>query len=308
MGVGKSVIGIWFLAMRPWSFTASFVPVALGAALAWSEGFFHPGLFLLTLAGGVSVHAGTNLINTYGDFMSGVDTVESAVTNPQLVSGVLKPESMKRVGIAAFAFASLLGLVLTYFCGWPVFVIGCLGVVAGYSYTAGIFPYKYKGLGSIMVFFLMGPLMVWPAYFIQTGKYGLVPVLVSLPVAMLVAAILHANDIRDVAFDSAAGIKTLAMKVGLRASLLIYYGLLAGAYVALAALAAAGLVPNAVLLTLVLAPAAAKLFRGAAEGAKGNLPLMQMLEKNTAQFHFNFGVLMIVGIIVHPHLVRWLGL
>jgi 1,4-dihydroxy-2-naphthoate octaprenyltransferase len=153
----------------------------------------------------------------------------------------------------------------------------------------------------------MGPLMVWPSYFIQTGQYSLAPVLASLPVAMLVAAILHANDIRDVVCDRAAGIRTLAMAVGLRMSLLLYYGLCGGAFLGLAALVAAGVLPYATLLTLVLAPAAARLCRSAAEGAKGEVGKMQVLEPNTAQFHFNFGVLMILGIIVFPLLERWVN-
>ncbi len=301
------MLKIWFMATRPWSFTASFVPVALGAALAWTEGSFDLGLFLLTAAGGTIVHAATNLINTYGDYMNGVDTVESAVTNPQLVTGVLKPATMKRVGIGAFAVASAIGLVLAYLCGWPVLAVGCLGVVAGYGYTAGIWPYKYKGLGSICVFFLMGPLMVWPSYYIQTGKFSLLPVLVSLPVAMLVAAILHANDIRDVVCDQAAEIKTLALGLGTRASLLLYYGLLAGAYVCLVALVAAGVLPSTALLALVTAPVAIGLLRSAREGVDGSREKMQWLEANTAGFHFKFGLLMIAGLLVHPYFGRWLG-
>jgi 1,4-dihydroxy-2-naphthoate octaprenyltransferase len=301
------MLKIWFMAMRPWSFTASFVPVALGAALAWTEGSFDLGLFLLTVAGGTTVHAGTNLINTYGDYMSGVDTVESAVTNPQLVTGVIKPESMKRAGIGAFALASAVGLVLTYLCGWPVLAVGCLGVIAGYGYTAGVWPYKYKGLGSIFVFFLMGPLMVWPAYYIQTGKFSLAPVLVSLPVAMLVAAILHANDIRDVVCDRAAGIRTLALNIGTGTSLLLYDGLLAGAYLCLVVLVAAGILPAAALLALLTAPVAVGLVRSAREGVDGSLEKMQWLEANTAGFHFKFGLLMIAGMLVHPYLGRWLG-
>ena len=84
----------WFIAMRPWSFTAAFVPVALGTALAWNQGFFQPELFLLTALGAISVQAGTNFINTYGDYCSGVDSVASAHYCAQLVSGALRPATM----------------------------------------------------------------------------------------------------------------------------------------------------------------------------------------------------------------------
>lgn len=39
----------WLLATRPWSFTASVIPLTLGAALAWASDAAHAGLFLLTL-------------------------------------------------------------------------------------------------------------------------------------------------------------------------------------------------------------------------------------------------------------------
>ena len=87
----------WWGVFRPWSYTATFIPVSLGAALAWNEGTFNLWLFLLTLAGGICVHAGTNLMNTYGDFITGVDTMESA-SHLQVVSGLISPEKVKAAG------------------------------------------------------------------------------------------------------------------------------------------------------------------------------------------------------------------
>lgn len=298
----------WFLAMRPWSFTASFVPIALGAALAAIDGSFNMGLFILTLVGGVSIHAGTNLVNTYGDYISGVDTIESALTCPQLVTGVLKPRSMKLAGIASFCVAGILGIMLTWICGWPVFAIGCIGIISGYCYTAGLYPYKYKGLGSIMVFFLMGPLLVWPSYYIQTDQYSLIPVVVSLPVGLLVAAILHSNDIRDILYDKAAGIKTFALSIGFQKSLVLYYALYVGAYVGLIALVLFGILPSGVLLTLMLVPIVIKMFRCAHEGINGSDEKIKQLESRSASFHFKFGILMILGLLGPTFLDRWLHL
>jgi 1,4-dihydroxy-2-naphthoate octaprenyltransferase len=302
------MIKIWFLAMRPWSFTASFVPIALGAALAATEGSFNIYLFILTLVGGVIIHAGTNLINTYGDYIRGVDTIESALTCPQLVTGVLKPRSVKLAGIIAFCVAGVPGILLTWLCGWPVFAIGSIGIIAGYCYTAGIYPYKYKGLGSILVFFLMGPLLVWPSYYIQTGQYSLIPILVSLPVGLLVSAILHSNDIRDIFFDKAAGIKTFALSIGFRKSLILYYALYAGAYIGLITLVAYGVLPNGVLLTLLLVPVIIKMFRCAYEGMKGSDEKIKQLEPRAASFHFKFGILLILGLLIPTFLDRWFHL
>ena len=83
------------------------IPVSLGAALAWNEGIFDPFLFLMTLAGGISVHAGTNLMNTYGDFVTGVDTLESA-SHLQVVGGLINPEKVKAAGWICFSLAARL--------------------------------------------------------------------------------------------------------------------------------------------------------------------------------------------------------
>ena len=290
----------WFLAMRPWSFTAAFVPVAVGGALAASQGFFNPWLFLLTALGGIAVQAGTNLINTYGDYRSGVDTVASAHTCPQLVTGAMKPADMKRAGLFSFGFAGAIGLFLSWICGWEVLAVGLVGILGGYAYTAGPFPYKYRGLGSILVFFLMGPLMAWPAWFIQTGLYSWMPVVAALPVGFLVSAILNGNDVRDIAHDRAAGIDTLALLLGCQNGLRLQRFLYWGAFLSLLALVALKLLPGPALLPFVLLPVFRKALRTIKEAEAGRIDRLLQLEGMAAGFHLQFGVLLAFGLALQP--------
>ena len=293
----------WFMAMRPWSFTAAFVPVALGTALAWDQGFFQPGLFLLTALGGICIQAGTNFINTYGDYRFGVDTVASAHTCPQLVTGAMRPAAMKRAGLIAFGLAAAIGLTLAWLRGWEILAVGLLGIVGGYTYTAGPIPYKYKGAGSFAVFFLMGPLMVWPAWFIQTGQYSWLPVLVSLPVGFLVAAILNGNDVRDIAHDRAAGIITPATELGSFSGLGLQRFLYLAAFVSLFALIVGGILPQSALLPLLLLPLLRKCLLTIKEAAAGKEASLLQLEAMAAGFHFQFGILLTAGVALHPWLV-----
>lgn len=290
----------WFLAMRPWSFTAAFVPVAVGGALAASQGFFNPWLFLLTALGGIAVQAGTNLINTYGDYRSGVDTVASAHTCPQLVTGAMKPADMKRAGLFSFGFAGAIGLFLSWICGWEVLAVGLVGILGGYAYTAGPFPYKYRGLGSILVFFLMGPLMAWPAWFIQTGLYSWMPVVAALPVGFLVSAILNGNDVRDIAHDRAAGIDTLALLLGCQNGLRLQRFLYWGAFLSLLALVALKLLPVPALLPFVLLPVFRKALLTIKEAEAGRIDRLLQLEGMAAGFHLQFGVLLAFGLALQP--------
>ncbi|HWR28916.1 MAG TPA: 1,4-dihydroxy-2-naphthoate octaprenyltransferase [Negativicutes bacterium] len=292
----------WFMAMRPWSFTAAFVPVAVGTALAASQGHFNPWLFLLTVLGGISVQAGTNFINTYGDYQSGVDTVDSAHTCPQLVTGAMRPADMKKAGLFAFGFAALIGLYLSWLCGWEIFVVGLVGILGGYTYTAGPCPFKYRGLGSLFVFFLMGPLMAWPAWFIQTGRHDWTPLLVAVPVGFLVSAILNGNDVRDIAHDRAAGIATLAIGLGGKRGLLLQRLLYWGAFVSLLTLVALKLLPVSALLPFALLPIFRKTLHTLKEAEAGRNDRLLQLEGMAAGFHFQFGVLLAFGLALQPWL------
>lgn len=110
----------WLLATRPWSFTASVIPLTLGAALAWASDAAHAGLFLLTLLGGVAVQTGTNMLNIYGDYRSGVDTEASAHGESPILLGLISPEAMRRGGLIALCVAFAVGIVLGFACGWPI--------------------------------------------------------------------------------------------------------------------------------------------------------------------------------------------
>ena len=278
--------------MRPWTLTAAGMPVAFGAGLAAVEGHWNPWLFALTLLGGVAMQASTNLHNTYGDYMSGVDTEASALTCPQLVTGSFRPSAMYRAGWLVLACAGLIGLVLAWVCGPLVLLFGGMGALGGYWYTNGKRPYKYLGLGPFFVFLLMGPLMVLPAYFIQTGRLAPAPVFASLGIACLVTAILHANDIRDIAHDRAAGIRTLSMLLGRRRAVWLFTGLTLSAFLLLGLSWAGGLLPSPCLAAFILLPELGSKLRRIQNPDYD----FTDLEIWTAKFHLQFGLLSAAGL------------
>ena len=292
----------WFIASRPWSCSVSAMPVALGAALAWHHtGQLHLGLFIITLIAGVCLHLGTNYINTYGDFIHGVDTLESARTCPELVTGKFSARGMKIMGLATMGIAVLLGLILTWLAGWPVLIYGLIGLAGGYCYTAGIAPYKYKGLGPSLVFLLMGPLMVAPAYYIQTGLTELTPFMASLPTAFLVTGVIQSNDLRDIKNDRLSGIKTMAGFLGRNRALFVYRAMYAGAHLSIIILVLSGIAPWPALLPLLLLPETIRVLRSfdlkknpsCLDGLEGD-----RLEGWSAGFHFRFNALYIAGLVL----------
>jgi len=288
----------WFLALRPWSYTAALIPVSLGTVMALYHGDFNLFLFILALIGGILIQAGTNLTNTYGDYISGVDSSESARTCYQLVDNILKPKDMKIAGIIAFLLAAIIGLYLVYLRGFVILIIGLIGIAGGYTYTLGPSPYKYKGLGSIFVFFLMGPLMVIGAYYVQTGVFNWITVWISLPISFLVSGILHANDLRDINYDNKAGIKTLALILGYNKSFCLYHLLNISAFISLIILVGVRVLPITAIIPLLLIPKAVSMLKNTQNSWNGSKEYLIMLEAKAAQFHLQFGIMFIGGLLL----------
>jgi len=218
-------------------------------------------LFLAALFGALGLHIGTNVINEIYDVRHGIDSI----TSPRMSMAILKGRITERGAFitawAGFLIAAMLGLYLLVNRGWPILVLGIIGFVGGYFYTAPPFQYKYRALGLPLVFVLMGPLIVLGAYFAVTGLFDARLLVVSLPVGLLVTAILHGNEWRDVAEDTRHGFTTLSAQVGRDAAHWIYVMLVLGAYVAVGVGVMVGTLPRLALLTLFSLPLMAWILR-----------------------------------------------
>jgi len=293
----RHFIRVWWMATRPFSFTASVTPVALGAALAAWDGKFNLLIFGLVLVGSVAIHAGTNLINDYYDWRKGTDTAESLGPNRPLKEKLVTPRQVLIAGLLCFALGGGIGLYLVAARGGLfILVIGVLSVLAGYFYTAGPAAFAYIGLGEVIVFIFMGPIMVVGSYFMLAQEVPLRVVLLAMPIGMLVAAILHANNMRDHDMDRAKGKRTLSNILGRRGSKIEYVFLVGGAFVAMLALVLLRLAPVPILLTLLAAPQAWKLIK---RGTGSEDPkVLNGLVRGSASLHGRFGWLMILGVVL----------
>src|SRR3989475_2328381 len=161
--------GLWWRAVRPFSFTASMTPVLVGSAVAFGEQRFHPGLFAAAFIASVAIHAGANLVNDYYDHVRGVDTPESIGPGGMIQRGLLTPHTVLRGALVLFSLSAILGLILVASRGWPILVIGVLSVAAGYAYTGGPVPLGYLGAGDAAVVFFMGMGAHPGGYYVQTS-------------------------------------------------------------------------------------------------------------------------------------------
>ncbi|MEA2528759.1 MAG: 1,4-dihydroxy-2-naphthoate polyprenyltransferase [Thermomicrobiales bacterium] len=287
---------IWLQAIRYLSFTASAIPILIGSALALVERRFDPLLFVVMLLASITCHAGANLANDYFDHVKGIDTPESLGPSKVIQQSLLTPAEVRRGMIVAFAIATLLGLVIVAQTGWPILALALASLGAAYFYTGGPRPLGYIALGEVTVLIFMGPVMIGGAYYVHAGRVTWDVILASLPIGFLVAAILHANNIRDIELDRRAGKVTLATLLGRRGANMEYLGLVGGAFVATALLVAVEPHLWPVILVLAAAPTAIGLIRlvfSAAEGRALNVAL-----RKTAGLHLRFGSFMTVGLLI----------
>lgn len=284
--------------VRPFAYTASVIPIAAGGAVAWVDGMFAWLPFLAALVGGVLLHTGTNVINEIYDVRQGIDTITSPRASHAIVKGRMSERQAYGVALGAFALAVVVGLYLVWLRGPAIVVLGLIGLVAGYTYTAPPFQYKYRALGVPLVFLLMGPLMTVGSYFAVTGQWSFEALVVSVPVGLLVAAILHGNEWRDISEDTRAGIVTLSSRIGRDWAHYGYIGLVLGAYITLGLAVAFGWLPPATLLAILSLPFLAQVVRSAELGATGQARAIAMIDLQTARLHLAFGGLLVLGILL----------
>jgi 1,4-dihydroxy-2-naphthoate polyprenyltransferase len=286
----------WFWLARPFSLTAATVPVLVGTALALEDAGFALGAFMAMLVGSLFIQAATNMFNEFYDEQRGLDTATSVGIAGSIVSGRVHARAVLLGAIACYTVALIMGLYLIWVGGWPILLLGCLSALGGYLYSAGPRPIAYTAASELVVFLFMGVLIVLLSYAVQTGDFPLRVALAATPVGALVAAILLANNVRDMDSDRRGGRKTLPIVFGRRGGILVYRGLVAGSYVLASILAAAGVVSPASLVVVLSLPLAARLWTGI-----GSSKVPQRLDpvvKRTAGLHLIFGLLYTVGILV----------
>ena len=283
---------------RPFSFTASSIPVMTAAALAYIQGQFSFLPFIVALAASVLLHVGTNITNEIFDVRNGVDSITSPRASQALLKGRLNErEAFTLIG-GSFLLAILFGIALIALRGWQIALLGVIGLALGYGYTAPPFQYKYKAIGLPMVFILMGPLMVMGAYFTITGSVNWSPFIISIPIGLLVTAILHGNEWRDIADDARFGIGTLSNFMGRKWAHIVYVSLITSAYLAVTLGVLFGAIPQTSLFAFLSLPLLIRLVGAAELGIQGQQRAIAKIDLETAKLHASFGILYVAGIVV----------
>ncbi len=219
----------YFLAARPAFLTASVVPVLVGSAAGFAATqTFDWLLFILAVISIMLLHSGANLANDYYDHISGNDWVNKNPTpfsggSRFIQDGVLSAKSILGLSIACLAIGAAIGMIIVLLAKSVfIFVLGVIGCLGGFFYTAPPLKLGYRSLGEVVIGFLFGILPVTGSFYLQAGTFDWLILLPAGIVAILIFLVILINEFADKDADAAVKKRTLVVIFGVEAAVWIY--------------------------------------------------------------------------------------
>lgn len=289
----KHTFGEWMIAVRPWSFPASAMPVITATAYLFWKGAEINWLFALwALVNIVIFHAAGNTWSDYFDFRRKVDA-DDTFGAKTLTTGMFTPKEILRLSLGLTVAGAAAGLGLLALTGLPLLWIGLGGL-----FCTLLYPFlKYNALGDLVILLAYAFLPTIGTSFVATGAIDWSILLIALPIGLITDGILHSNNSRDTLTDKRAGIKTMAMSLGAKASAILYGFEVLFPFVWVGVLSIVGFLPLAtiiIFLTLAIAIGCAQTMMHSLEGGS---KVIADLDVRTANLQLMFSTLLSIAFI-----------
>lgn len=248
------IISRWLIATRGAVLIMTFISAAIAGILAFQDGKFHLGYWLLLVFGLVLSHATNNLLNDYTDYSRGVDqdNYYRAQYGPQpLVHGLMSKKQLLTYAGVTGVLALTCGVVLALVNGWQAWLLLGAGIFFVLFYT---WPLKYIALGELAVLIVWGPLMIGGGYYVITGTWDWNVVIASLPYALGVTGVIFGKHIDKYEMDKSRHIHTLPVVLGEKVSRVVVVGMLVLQYLSVVYLVVSGFFTLVMLIVFLAIP------------------------------------------------------
>ena len=302
-------IQVWWEGVRPTYVAIALLPVLLGNTLAWTQsiapqtpfGHFRILHFIVMLVAVAALQIGANLVNDYYDYIKGVDTSNPLGPGGLIQQGLIKPINVLNLGLVLLAVGAVAGAVIALAGGLYVFLLGIVGLLCAYFFSATSRSLSSIALGELVSLCIYGPCLTLGAYLVQNGgiinRALLIHVLLySLPLGLLAAAIVHVNNMRDVESDAQANKRTLASLLGLPLSRALYIFLLLGAYAVIVALGIPRGAPHLILIAFWTLPLLVIVITGVLRADMP--PSLHLVLRTTLSLYRYFALLLIAALLI----------
>ncbi len=226
----------WLAGARPRTLPLALCPVLVGTAAATSHLSVSWWKLAVAALVALSLQVGVNYANDYSDGVRGTDRDRRGPLR-LTASGLAAPPDVRRAAFACFALAAVAGLALAVAVDLRLLLVGVVCVAGAWFYSGGRRPYGYAGYGELAVLFFFGFVATLGSAYVQTGGIPEAAWWGSLVVGLPAAAVLVANNLRDIDSDAATGKRTLAVRLGATRTSRLYVTLVAGAFAAVVPIA-----------------------------------------------------------------------
>jgi len=284
----------WVLATRPWSFPASSMPVVVTIAWTWAQGINVNWWFALwALINIIFVHAAGNVWSDIADYRKGVDAEDTFGVHT-LVDKQFTVNEYRRLSLILNAIAIIGGLALVALTGWPLLVIGAIGIALSFLYPR----LKYMALGDLVIALCYAFLPMTGTSFIVSGSIHWNVLWLAVPVGLITVAILHANNVRDIETDSRAGISTFPMFIGRSVGAKLYAFEVLFPFLWLFGLMAFHIEPWWLLIAFAALPVAFGNARTILDYEQGGKESYANLDERTAKLQLLFSLLLTIALVI----------
>ena len=284
----------WMIAVRPWSFPASAMPVLVTLAFLNYAGYEMNWWYgVWALLNIVVFHAAGNTWSDYFDYKKGVDR-EDTFGAKTLTDGMFTPKEIYRLSLGLLTVALLGGIGLMLCTGLPLLYVGIGGMLCTLLYPM----LKFNALGDADIFCAYAILPMLGTSFVATGAFHYEVLWNAIPVGLITVGILHANNTRDMQHDKRANIKTFAMLMGNKASAYAYCFEMVFPFVWVIGCIVAGVLPYYSLLVLVALMPALKNASMAIKFLKEGMTAIANLDEMTAKLQLIFSLFLTISLFV----------
>ncbi len=304
----KFIKGFWQVA-DPKIWIASTIPMVLGVILSliYDKGY-NVFWMILSFIGIYLIETGKNAINECIDYISGADRmIDKEHKTPfsggkkTITSGLLTVKQSAFIGVMTMTAAALSGLAIVLFKEPKVLIIGLAGIVIAILYSLPPFKFCYRGFGEIAVGVTFGPLILNGMYVVMSGRFDVLPVLISIPIGLLITNVLWINQFPDYEADKAAGKRNGVVRMGKEKAIKVYILIFILAYLSI--------IPIIIytrsfiwLMTILTMPVALKAVKTSKE-SYDNIPELVAANAATIKIYVLTGLLFIISMLAEVYIL-----
>ena len=286
----------WFMVTRPWGYALSIMPAVLAVAYVFFEDSITPmdvnwWYGILAVIASPVLQAGGNMMSDYYDYKNNVDREETYGSSRMLVNKQFEPKEVYWFSISCMVIGNLIGLFLLFNTSFHLLWIGVAGLIGSYFY----FFMKYRALGDLNIFIIYGQLISLGTFLVMTNALSWKMLLVAAAPGLLIVNVLHANNTRDIKHDGVSKIKTTAMLLGVKGSIIYYSALNYGAYLLIVLCVFFGIQHWPSLVIFLSFPMALKLIKQIRTADIEKPENIQKLDEGTAQLVMIYMLLLVIG-------------